>query len=171
MVMTAIRADKTSAVSGRSKVKPHWIPIELTQVLIWYLLVLRPLEVMVAYQFLDDDSAAGYLSHLWTGPKGRWTTQRFTALISKYTAAALGIENALTLSSSRQVLCGLYVAHCNAQFRESDVKSEEEAAIESIGDMQAGHTTSIARNHYAVELPQFHEMKERLFRALYIVSS
>ncbi|KAF8512013.1 hypothetical protein BU17DRAFT_14914, partial [Hysterangium stoloniferum] len=48
MIMTAIRADKTAGISGRGKVKPHWMPLELGPMFVWYLLVLRPLQIMVA---------------------------------------------------------------------------------------------------------------------------
>ncbi|KAF8496936.1 hypothetical protein BU17DRAFT_72433 [Hysterangium stoloniferum] len=36
MIMTAIQADKTAGISGRGKVKPHWMPLELGPMFVWY---------------------------------------------------------------------------------------------------------------------------------------
>ncbi|KAF8513030.1 hypothetical protein BU17DRAFT_68985 [Hysterangium stoloniferum] len=168
MIMTAIQADKTAGISGWGKVKPHWMPLELVPMFVWYLLVLQPLQIMVAEQLLGEDIASLYHCYLWMGPMGKWLTDYFTLLIQQYTLEAMGTENAMILSSSQQVLCGLFFHHCNAQFWKSDVKSDDELMIERIGDMQAGHTSAIVRNHYAMELPHFQELKERVFRAVFV---
>ncbi|KAF8523885.1 hypothetical protein BU17DRAFT_63534 [Hysterangium stoloniferum] len=69
-------------------------------------------------------------------------------MVTEQFLEAMGTENVMTLSSSWQ---------------ESDLKSDDELMIERIDDMQAGHTSAIARNHYAMELPHFQELKERVF--------
>ena len=125
---------------------------------------------MVARRYYAEEVASDYRCYLWTGPLGRWGSDNFTQLIRKYTKEVLGDTNAMTLSSSRQVLCGLYDVHCNACFRESEKKSDEEVMVDRLGAMQAGHTAEVARAHYAVELQHMNEMAEKDFRGMLIVS-
>jgi hypothetical protein len=75
------------------------------------------------------------------------------------------------LQSARQVTCGLYRQHCNGQFEDADLKSEEDLLVEAIGDMQAGHSTRVSWDHYAVELPTYGAMSERAWRAYLLVRS
>ena len=121
-----------------------YFPQSLTNAICYYLLVIRPLEKLVAHQLYQDPSMVQQynLFHYIKHGK-RMTSPHFSTTLKKLTLKH--IKTHLTIQPCRQLLVGIQKAYVP----EILVKKAN-----NIGDLASSHTTETAETCYAVKFGQ-----------------
>jgi hypothetical protein len=121
-----------------------YFPQSLTDAICYYLLVIRPLEKLVAHQLYQDPSMVQqYDLFLYVKHGKRMTSPQFSATLEKLTLEH--IKTRLTLQPCRQLLVGVQKAYV------PEILVEK---ANNIGDLASSHSTETAETRYAVEFGQ-----------------
>lgn len=128
--------DKSRKRRGNTDYILRFLPDQLSQLLVQYLVYIRPFVQALAQQ----ESA-----YLFAGPRGPWAGEELSQALSKATSQHLGVR--LTLSMWRHVAIGIAVRHLSRASRtwETDQEGEE-------GEEEAG--AAFAEGNDAEELEQ-----------------
>ena len=169
-VVFALQINKTDSITGHTQVIPHFVCGALTELVVYYLRVVREVEQELAGVFCTPEAAEKYFTHLFTGPGGQWTSERFTSALQDLTLKYLGPGRKFGLASVRQFLIGIYYRHCNSPMRCEEFKDAEEQAMDELGAFMAGHSVGQAHKGYAVEMQTHGEIPEIKWRGLRKVS-
>lgn len=139
--MVAIRRhSKTTNSAGVDPFNVCYFPQSLTDSICYYLLVIRPLETLVARQLYGQDSVREYDQYLYIKNGTRMTSTQFSNTLERLTSKYVGIGFSL------QPLRHIMVAFQRAYVGELRVGRGN-----NIGDLLSSHTTETAEKHYAVE--------------------
>lgn len=169
--VNALAVSKTESITQHRKVSPHWLCPRSSRQLLIYLLLVRPVETMLARVFLPTTTAQAYAYYLFTGPKGRWDASVFSDKLYNITRDKFGPESGFGLASLRQILIGLYHRFCNSMYAETESKTALEEFMEDIGDRQANHGSRIAKSHYGIQPSDITVIPSSKMRAFRLVSS
>lgn len=168
--VNALSVSKTDSMTQRRNVSPHWLCPRGSRQLLIYLLLVRPVEIMIAQALLPIDVAQAYSFYLFTGLKGRWDSSFLSNVLYNVTREKLGPESGFTLASLRQILIAIYHRFCNSLYAETESKTALEDFMEEIGDRQANHSSRIAKAHYGIQPSEIGVIASSKMRAFRVVS-
>ncbi|KAG9011789.1 hypothetical protein FRB90_007049 [Tulasnella sp. 427] len=136
--------NKTSYSGRGDRAVARAYPNKLTQVMFNYLMLIRPVEKALLSQIIDDrQRLQAYSTYLFCGIKGPLTTDDlnvgFRTLIPQHFA---NFPQGLTIRALRQI--GVYAGQ---KFVAPRCTQDRVAIL----DLQAGHTSDIAKRWYGVE--------------------
>jgi hypothetical protein len=159
--------DKARKRRGNIEYIVRFLPDELSQVIVQYLVRVRPFT-----RALDRRES----EYLFGDLRGPWAGEELTRVLGPTTEKHLGVR--LTTSVWRQVAVGVATRHLirasktwekddeaidGDPFAEGDDEQElEEATFQHIMIRQAGHGTRVAQNHYAVDAEFLHRLGPEL---------
>ncbi len=170
-VLLVTDRDKAKAIRGLGRKVARFLPARLGKMLVAYIAWLLPFEAMLSAVAGARGPSASLAPWLWKdGRKGRWETEVLSKQLAEATRAGLGV--ALTASGYRHVaielgrqIRGLVVRQVELAMGEPvdadhPAGVEDEATgeardakrLEYVWDLQATHSSAIARQHYAVHV-------------------
>jgi len=136
------RRSKDTHARGIDAFNICYLPKALTDVLTYYLLVIRPLERVVAWQlYQSKERCLEYDMYLWVKHGKRMTSAEFSAALKYHTRTYIGVE--LTINPTRHVMIAFMRTFL------------EPAMIEkgnNIGDLMSSHNTKTSLDHYAQQI-------------------
>lgn len=136
------RHSKDTNAKGMDPFNVCYFPQSLTDSICYYLLVIRPLERLVAQQLYQDESKVQqYDLFLYVKEGKRMTSNQLSTTLAKLTLKYIGIG--LTIHPLRHIL----VAFQRAYVEEQRVRR----GTDNIGDLISSHNSETADRRYAVE--------------------
>lgn len=140
--MVAIRRhSKDTNARGMDPFNVCYFPKCLTEAICYYLLVVRPLERLVACQlYKDKEIVQEYDLFLYVKNGRRMTSTQFSTTLERLTSEYIGIG--LSLQPLRHILIA---------FQRAYVEELRVHRGDNIGDLISSHTSQTADAHYAVE--------------------
>jgi hypothetical protein len=151
LMLIILRYHKGQKITGLERWVIHALPPRLSRLLALYLGYVIPTAAYMAKELLDNETSKLYKSFLFTSFGKIWGTQKFTSLLRQATIAcfdvALGIQDwrHAAIAIGRKEFVEKYRLFENAI--QSQRRSKEKT---NIIDAAAAHTSSMARDHYAV---------------------
>ena len=134
------RHSKDTHARGIDPFNVCYFPQSLTKAICYYLLVIRPLEKLVAWQlYQDTKKCQNYDLFLYVKYGERMTSSDFSTVLGKLTHSFIGVS--LTLQPLRHIMIAFqraYVLESRAHHRGNN-----------IGDLLSSHTSETADNLYA----------------------
>ena len=138
-ILAIRRHSKTTNSKGMDPFNVCYFPGGLTEAMCYYLLVIRPLEKVVAWQLYNDErKCLQYDQYLYVKRGERITSVQFSAALSKLTGKYLGVS--LTIQPLRQIM---------VEFKRSYVEESMTGAGDDIGDIISSHSSKSAKHLYA----------------------
>lgn len=171
-LVNGITVSKIQSLTEHRQISPHFPPISVSNLLIDYLVYIRPVEVTLANAILGADIAFHYKYYLFTGPRGQWESTYFSNCLFNATRQHLGPNSGLKLAEIRHVTIGIYRVKCNSPFKDSEIKSVDEEFMDDMGNLQANHGSAVSHTHYAVwpsEMGAIPSIKFKGCKKVYIV--
>lgn len=140
--MLAIRRrSKDTHARGVDSFNPCYFPKKLTDAICYYLVVIRPLEKLVAEKLYPKrKDPLVYNLFLYVKEGKRMTSEDFSSVLSRLTSKYIGVG--LSLQPARHVM----VAFHRAFVEETNVQKGN-----NVGDLISSHSSKTARDHYARE--------------------
>jgi hypothetical protein len=170
-VMLVTDRDKSKGTSGRGRLVARFLPEDLSRVMVAYIAWLIPFEKVV-HKLSGIRGPSDKLGPwLWkTAEQGLWNTEHLSKQLSLLTGTHLGVS--LTVSTYRHMAIefGRRIKGLVIRQNELDAvgaggdddddehidpltgESRKQQQVEYIWDLQATHSSLIARNHYAVNI-------------------
>ena len=131
---------KATQFTGEDDFTVHYLPTTLESLLDYYLIVIRPVEIIIS-QLLDDTDAVNlYSSYLAVQAGKKMEAVHYGAalkdLLSKYCNVELGLSEyrQISVAMKREFIAPRYHGACG----------------DEIGDLHAGHTSKTAHANYAI---------------------
>ena len=131
---------KTRSITGKDRLVPRYLEKELSMLVAEYFAIVRPVEIMFC-QELGFKGGADLKEFMWADyNKGRWNSNYisdvFTAITTRHGLSNLGFSE---------------YRHVAIAFMEKHLKHQAKSVLmDSIFDLQAGHSSSIAGSQYAI---------------------
>lgn len=141
--MVAIRRhEKTTNSKGMDAFNVCYFPQSLTDAVCYYLLVIRPLEKLVAHHLYEEDEEAvmNYNLYLYVKHGRKMTSPQFSTTLERMTSQYM--EVGLSLQPLRHILIA---------FQRAYVEELRVHRGDNIGDLISSHTSKTADEHYAIE--------------------
>ncbi|KAG8898158.1 hypothetical protein FRB99_007633, partial [Tulasnella sp. 403] len=160
--------NKTTSTFGRDKLIPRGFIKEVTQILINYLVIFRPLEHLLLSQagMLSREDAAKCLTHLFFVNKKQLSTGNLTHKLEFESKTRFGVAKGYGTADMRQIL--IFIGQRRVMSRFPDKSGSE---YPSTLDIQAGHTSDLARRWYGVEFERLSTLvTEDMLNAFLMVS-
>jgi hypothetical protein len=125
---------------------PKKVPPELQEILDYYLLIIRPLEIDLARQLWGDKAAVLYHEYMFVYMGKRMEEEQFSQALKKFSRKYFGCE--VGPRAYRQLVVAIARVYLGSEYEiyEDDQEKEGDALAE-----QAGHSASTRRLHYAAE--------------------
>jgi len=141
--MLAIRRrSKDTNSRGVDAFNVCYFPQCLTDVICYYLLVIRPLERLVVWElYRDRERCLDYDLHLYVKHGKRMTSDQFSDTLRKLTTNFFGVK--LSISPLRHIMIAFMRAFMEPKMVEKG---------NNIGDLMSSHTTFTAVHSYAREI-------------------
>lgn len=133
---------KTTNVTGHDMFLPIMLPENLSKLLERYLLVFRPLERVLGHVLHGKKALENYTNYLFVEdgeiPSSDDFSHTLEELTEKYFGCRLGLAGLrqVLIGYKREFVPGIY------QFELMD--------LDEVGDLLSGHSTDMARGHYAI---------------------
>lgn len=138
------RHSKDTNSRGMDPFNICYFPQSLTNSISYYLLVIRPLERLVAAQLYQGQSALEeYNLFLYVKYGKRFTSTQLSTVLEKVTSEHVGIG--LGIQPLRHILIA---------FQRVYIEELRVARLNNIGDIISSHSSKTADTHYAVEFGQ-----------------
>jgi hypothetical protein len=163
--------DKSNGTSSRGRLVARFLPEDLSRIIVAYITWLIPFEKVV-HKLSGIRGPSDKLGPwLWkTAEQGLWNTEHLSKQLSLLTGTHLGVS--LTVSSYRHIaiefrrrIKGLVIRQneldtvrargdddIDEHFDPLTGKSRKQQQVKYIWDLQAMHSSLIARNHYTVNI-------------------
>jgi len=143
--MVAIRRhSKDTNSKGIDPFNVCYFPKSLTDAICYYLLVIRPLETLVAKHLYEDEAKVEqYNLFMYVRRGERMTSNQLSSTLEKLTRKHVGVPLSL------QILRHILIAFQRAYVEELRVERGN-----NIGDLISSHSSKTADKHYAVEYAQ-----------------
>jgi hypothetical protein len=133
-----LRTDlKTSPRAGMRSQVVHHPPPKVTELLVYYLSVVRPLEIFLSGSLGWTDQYAAYSQFIYVIKGSVVTPRGFSDIISTYTDRYFGCR-----------LSGLDLRHVLISIQDTFIRPIVDPSVQKIGDTQAGHSTMTAITVY-----------------------
>lgn len=129
---------KTSSVTESYDFLPMLCPKSLERVLLDYLVLVRPIEAILAEVCWGVEARATYEEFLWVRNGRRLSADSFGIILGNISEERFGVR--LTRLSWR---------HCSIAWRREFIPGMALYVTEDVGDRAAGHSTGIANSTYA----------------------
>ena len=130
---------KTSAAKGFRSHIVHFPPPKVAHLLVYYLSVVRPLEVFLTGQLGWVEEHAAYSQFIYVMKGSVLTPRAFSDIISTYTNRYFGCR-----------LSGLDLRHVLKNVQETFLPAIIDPSVQKFGDSQAGHSTPTAQFVYGL---------------------
>lgn len=141
-MLAVFHYNKTTNNTGMDKNIPHQLHRSLADLLIRYLLIVRPMEVHLAQRLYKPEVAALYSEFFLLNKDTKVTSTQFGAALTKFTGTYYEVE--LGLNDYRHFAVATCREYIHPAYNPHSDDDEDD-----IGDLQAGHTSAVARHHYA----------------------
>lgn len=129
---------KTSTLRGRRSSVIHFPPDRVTELLLYYLAVIRPIEVFLSASLGWESRHAVYSQFLYVVKGQKLSPRALSSIISDHTDRYFKCK--LTGSQLRHVLISIQAVF---------LRPIVDPSVQKIGDSQAGHSSIVANNTYA----------------------
>lgn len=140
-IMAIRRHSKDTNLRGVDAFNVCYFPKSLTDAICYYLLVVRPLERLVAWQLYQDrKKCLDYNLYLYVKHGERMTSTGFSTTLSKLTRMYIGVK--LSLNPLRHIMIA---------FQRAFVEPKMVDKGNNIGDLISSHTSKTANTIYARE--------------------
>ena len=134
------RHSKDTNARGMDPFNVCYFPKCLTDAICYYLVVIRPLEKLVACQMYDGRAVEEYDMFLYVKHGRRMNSTQFSTTLEKLTSTYFGVG--LSLQPLRHILIA---------FQRAFVEELRVQRGDNIGDLISSHNSQTASTHYAVE--------------------
>lgn len=134
---------KTSNITGHDMFIPMMIPHRLANLLTYYLVVFRPLEMVISTFLFEKDALQNYHDYLYVEMGNRVTSDKFSDHLGALTAKFMKVK--LTLNPYRHVAIAIKREFIPAIYHITSTHQDE------VGDHSSGHSTAMARRIYATK--------------------
>lgn len=132
------RSTKMTQRNGHLSWVPTLCPTEIAELLNWYLVVVRPVEVTISHVFGETEGISSLEEYLWVQNGKRVTSDRFSTMLANYTEQYM--HASINLSTWRHLSIAI--------MREYTFSN---TTMDNIADSVSNHTTGQARKTYARE--------------------
>jgi Superfamily II DNA helicase len=141
-----IRRVKSESMMRKEVFIPKKVPPELQELLDFYLLVIRPIEIDFAYHLWGIDTATLYHEFLFVRSEKRTTAAQYGRTLA--TLSEKYFDCRTDIRPYRQMEIAIAKAYLGSEYEvyEEDLTEEEDLLAK-----QSGHGPGIRRTHYAVE--------------------
>ena len=139
-LLTIRRHTKNTHASGLDAFNVCYYPQALTELITYYLLVIRPLERAVAEAIYGAAAAATYDMFLYVHHGSRMSSTAFSQVLEQVTAQHIGLR--LSLNPIRHVMIA---------FQRAYVEEMRIPRGDNIGDLLSAHSSKTADAYYARE--------------------
>ena len=139
-LLTIRRRTKTTHAVGVDAFSVCYYPKVLTDLITYYLLVIRPLERVVAEVLYGADAAGLYDIYLYVQHGSQMSSAMFSTALEKLTMEHMGVS--LSLNPLRHIMIA---------FQRAYVKESRISQGDNIGDILSNHTSKTAELIYASE--------------------
>ena len=140
-MMAIRRRSKDTNARGIDSFNACYFPKSLTDAICYYLVVIRPLEKVIAWQlYRDPKSCTEYEIYLYVKHGKRLTSSEFSETLSKLTGEYMGVK--LSIQPLRHVMIAFQRA-----FVEPTVVNKGN----NVGDLISSHSSKTADRYYARE--------------------
>ena len=157
--------NKTTFNQNEDKPIPRAYPKSLTHILINYLSFIRPIEHILYLESPKANlvTAPRLLTHLFATRGKMLTTSTLTAQLKLHTIKYLKCSDGFGTADMRQILIFVGMRYITPK-----IETEQQS---SLMDLQAGHSSEIARRWYGVEFERFStDISEEMLRAFMNIS-
>jgi len=135
------RHSKDTNAKGMDPFNVCYFPQNLTDAICYYILVIRPLERLIAHHLYQDEIAVQtYDLFLYVKHGKRMTSTQFSTTLERTTSEHIGVG--LSLHPLRHILIA---------FQRAYVEELRVHRGDNIGDLISSHTSKTADAHYAIE--------------------
>jgi superfamily II DNA helicase RecQ len=139
-IASALSYSKTQSITGSNKIIPRFFPFDVARILVIYLAIVRPLELLWANGVFGPASAKNYLCLVFVRAAEPMTSADFSNALQTFTKDELDFP--MGLADYRQVIKVILRVVLHIQTDEDD--EEEIHAI----DLGFGHNKKSSQNYY-----------------------
>jgi hypothetical protein len=140
---------KTRQNTGSDKVLARFPAKEVMRLLLYYLVLLRPVEVSLAAELYDQETVELYSVNLWVRRGREMDTNMFTEVLRHFTDLYLHVP--LAVSDWRQLVTNVFR---NILHIDLDQVEEKESPADSLLDMFGRDEATVGRRFYGLEYSQ-----------------
>ena len=134
---------KTTNLTGHDSFLPMMLPRRLSRILERYLIVYRPLEKVLGNVLYGKNAMQNYHEFLFVEMGDTVSSPSFSNTLKKLCKSYMGVE--FTLGPMRHSMIAIKREHILPMYWLSVMDEDE------IGDTLSGHSSEMARTHYAVQ--------------------
>lgn len=189
-VMLVTDRDKTKALRDQGRKVARFLPERIGQLLITYIVWLLPTERLLRTQCNLRPAIGEQLEYLWCdGSSGVWDTERLSSLLVRMLQPGLGLRIGVARYRGIAIEFGRRIRGLTIQQTEFQTEADDEAddfdvdpltgePVETGGgswnivwDLQATHSTKVARQHYAVHVGFLGRLQPEMIATFRTISS
>ncbi|KAF8189248.1 hypothetical protein K438DRAFT_1971892 [Mycena galopus ATCC 62051] len=149
-VWIVTRRIKTEGQTGGTVFIPSMLPDDIAQILLTYLIVIRPGLVELAHIYYDAHASMLYREFLWVTNTSVLDSNALTKLLDSFTEVYCG-GIPIGLQPWRQIIVAIYRVYLGSENLLYELYKDQDQDEEDILTARMGHTVSTARKHYGVE--------------------
>lgn len=150
-ILAIRRHSKNTNAKGKDPFNVCYFPQSLTNAIFYYLLIIRPLERLVAWNLYNDPKRCKpYDEFLYVKEGNRITSSQFSATLARLTQEYIG--TGLSLQPLRHIMIA---------FQRAFVEELRVDVRDNIADLISSHTSKTAINKYAIEYGSLEGYVER----------
>lgn len=132
---------KTSNNVGVDKHIPFQLHCSVSDLMLRYLFVIRPMEVHLAKRLFAPQEAALYSEYFLLKKNKRVDSDKFSKALANFTGTYFGVR--MGVKDYRHFAVGVSREFIHPAYNPFEDEEND------IGDLQAGHSSAIAKHHYA----------------------
>ncbi|SLM37315.1 Zinc finger, C2H2 [Lasallia pustulata] len=169
--------DKSRAIRGLGRKVARFLPTRVGKMVVAYIAWLIPLERMLQAQTKIQEVPESLDAYMWKDAKcGAWGTEQLSEQLALLTGKGLGVP--LKVSDYRHVAIALgrrikeivirsaevEMGDEHGQMDEMTGESREARKMEDVWDLQATHSSAMARAHYALDVQHPNQLSADMIR-------